>query len=1426
MEALNRFIKGIRWFRDKSLIQGDEWVFPSSGIRLTDHDEEALSVTFIRGNTYKTGGGEEFILSEGFHAIGSITYNHIIYLISVNDTGVAEIGSYPSPACWTSINNSGFERVYRPFKNFKISSVDSDFRTPLFGFSTFHEIDIVVNETYDGSVNLYIADFNRPNIVINSGFNQFGERTGSSYDDGSFDGAINLIPTSVHYINPTLTAVSNGGVLGLGMYYLYFRYVDSDYNSTKFLGELFPVQVSYGEGFVDTEGGFEYDVNNSPVHTTKKIGLDMHASTLDHGFEFIEIIVLRYTENKDGSLKEDAYIIDKLYNISDLGATLWITGEENQIAYTVEELFQSSTTFSICKTQAIVESRYYGGNWKAINYDNDILIEISSRIKLSYSFSNVIQDTSLVTPPFQRVQHQVSKLTEGSASDNVTLDFTGHFRGEIYPFAVKYIMIDGTESEAFPVIGYNMYDAEVLNPTPNNKGLFCFPTYNSLYTDAKALEVNQRSKALAITFDITDAKAYYEQNKTVLTNVKAIVFLRGERIKNILYQGIAAGVGGAVDVNTTSVPFENNKKIPWFSDGTSRGFPICFLKTWDHTNQDFEESDLVPADLHLDTDRSAIYAPDFFFNDFKNKTSSGLTVYVQEILKATVSGRLVKPISSSGNTDISPMYAIEYGVGIQAEYLPLAYKSAVIHYVQDGVFSGPADFTSLVRSKFSSGGSDWLIWEAVTGFDYVGNAGHIFGKYLGLVNQTGLNIDEGTIVNILNTQDQLSLFSGTLASLSLSTIPYSSISSIVRMDLLVDEYHLFKGDCFLQRFYFRQSKIWDLQNQFKDDLWDDFNSYYRGGLLVSVILETEYNLAMRNEVEYLDALGNLKWMHTYYPKLLTTTTLHSFTSDPTHSQTEIEARSINPGFNILRNPLVRMGYNVNNDYFINKRPTRIYFSEKSKSGEKRDSLRRIGSASYQDYALENRAIIALHNMRESLVSIQEQSIQRHQLGQSQMQAEGGVDIVLQNQGVYLSPKVIPLATFGSQHRQSVIAIGEQVFGVDFRKRIIWGVMAKQNEYTGNSNFSAINLSETTEIQGWVVKNFDLFDRANDIKETLGENPVNGNGIVCGYNIRFKEVNFTLLYKKLVSVTSINTANVYTDVPPGMYYLPGDIVSHNGDLYKFVGLGYDDSIKVPGSLPAVDIWELIYFDEYKIFGHSSTIKVGDLVLYSDNNYCRKYVSRMNNPTSILDFKRIVDSNAKTGYENYVEATCIYEKSNRTIVFDNMLKAFIGEMPYHPSMYLELGNNMLTIANDMEPIGQEKVFLHDNPDSDVGVFYGVKHDGHISIVIAGDKEREIEKLFKSYIIESNINEFSKIEFFTDYGSSNIDPFIPIDANLFYIKPEYLEGMWRGPVRENENETELYNVDSDMRGTWLKITLWYNGNDDQYIRKFVTSFITSSI
>lgn len=1456
MEALNRFIKGIKWFRDLSLFQGDEWTFPTRNVRMSNYDNKGLAITFVRGNTYGTGTGEEFDLPENYVPIGSCTYNGIIYIVSADkeNPGKAQIGTYPSPNSWDVPTDRGFDRVYRPLKNYLLTGASDpvDLDTFNFNYSTTNQVDIVVNEIYNGSINLYLADYTNPNIVINTGFNQSGFRTGEYINEEDFDGALNLIPSAGSYIKASLGDVTVGGEMQIGMYHFYFRYVTSNYNSTRFIGKLFPVQVFIGGGAADIEGGFEVDSDGNKTRTDKKIQILFDTSSIAKGYEYLEIATVRYSETADGALLREVLLINKLYPVADLSSGVWILGVEPTIKFTFEEIIGSVSGFPICRSQAIVDSRYYGGNWKNIEYNKDALSEYASLITLDYDLSDVIDDTEKIEDNLSTIYHHKIYAT----NNNITNQFTGHFRGEIYAYGAKFVMADGSVTEAYPVEGKYMRDLLGAQPT-NTKGVFCFPYYNdgyAAYDGANGTSyslINNRDRAMGIKFDNTAAISYYNSNKSLFQNVKGVIFVRSSRFENLLFQGLGANVLSGIDVHetldggTSLCNFMDDSRVPWIGDtsttkGLQRNFPYCAVGgEWEDDN--FTKITLLSSTVHhIDHTRRAVYAPDFLFTDDKPVSENG-NIFIEKIIDYSGPS---STITASGSTTLPIVrtYVAEYGnpngASVTRTITNGAIKSGVINYIKLGVKQGYGGFKSLIDLKTHPSGDIPLFWEhvenATTGDvrQYVGNLGMQTAKYLGITLDSAL-VDNytGTLVNVLKTNDAKNMFDGIVSTIKLASTYYFEISNNYELDENTSAVTQYKGDCFLQRVFFRQSRVYQLGFFFSSHLWaTEGNENYQYGILMSAIFEMKNNAAMRCEVEHITETA--QYNYSYYPKLLDIgTDLGTWVVDPRDEKNGYEALSINIGFNEVSNTDATLGYDALTPSSIQIRPTRIYFSPKAEPGNIRDFFRDIGPTDWKDFPKENQQIMGLLNINDTLVSIQEGAINQHKLGQQKMsQEDNSSDIVLKETDSYLSDQINQIAKFGTQHQWSLLGIQDGAFGVDFRKRIIWGITGDKNKYTGNNSYQAFDISEQAEIPGWIKDYFDRFDQLIDIKSKLGDNPVNGVGINSGYSGRYKEAYFTFHFKREVEMTVINPIE-WTDISAENNYEWGDVVSNVDPdtpyIYgAFYFTGESDYVNTPPPIDDTEsiYWQRINYNSYKTLKESYQIKKGDLVKVCEGTTGRIYISPIDNPTSE---KQLKITHAVNGYGNYMDISCEYEDLSDTIVWDNLNKVFVGNADFKPSMYFPLELNLFSSPEyDEDNDRRNLVFLHDNPDSEIGVFYGKKYSGQLSFIVTGGKAREVQKLFTNYSIDSTSEIFKKIEFYTDYESSEIDPFIPKNANMFYIRPQYLENMWRGPIKSNEVEELYYKRDAELRGTWLKITITYDGTEPTFIRKVITEFIQSFI
>ena len=131
--------------------------------------------------TYITYNGNEFCLqndrgnytdnwkiTDGFTPIGIKERNGVLYIVSVNQEGFTEIGSFPSPDY--SVEKGKLQKNYKPLHNLKVNGIKSNFSVKGLNYSIEHPVTIEIQNSYDGSVNLILTDgVNKPRI-INTGF--------------------------------------------------------------------------------------------------------------------------------------------------------------------------------------------------------------------------------------------------------------------------------------------------------------------------------------------------------------------------------------------------------------------------------------------------------------------------------------------------------------------------------------------------------------------------------------------------------------------------------------------------------------------------------------------------------------------------------------------------------------------------------------------------------------------------------------------------------------------------------------------------------------------------------------------------------------------------------------------------------------------------------------------------------------------------------------------------------------------------------------------------------------------------------------------------------------------------------------------------------------------------------------------------------
>lgn len=1526
-ESMNIFTKGIVDDLDPLMVDAAQWVFPTLNIRIMNKQGQGVICTFIEGNK------AEFSLTPGFLAIGSCQYNGVCYIISHNAiSGEGEIGCYPSPVdldynqphITIPPTNPIFERKYRPLLNY-INGTNTpvpltDTRIPLrataFNFDLEHQVSVFPKESYDGSVDLYLADYKNVNRVVNSGFNQEGRYLDRLYFVNDFYSSMNQIQISGTIMTVNLNSIEAGGQLTCGIYFANFRYCDVNHNATHVIAVSNACQVFDGEvtQLNAVEGG------QANQNSNKKIIFDL--TNVDTSYTFINVILTKWYSTVDGVMLHESFLIDTDYEIGGTSTMqITITGEETMIPFEESQLLAGPSQLMefCCRDHIQINNRYYGCNWKGIQKHHKALENFAQQITINYN------DT--LTKPAGHTNEYTPNLDLGQYTDYFfTYDHVGYFRGEGYPFGIQYELIDGSITDIYPTQGCDGYNldkfaidnayiiGDVNHNLVNNQGIFRFPRQE--YSPAF---VNNNIKILGVKFNNTDAIAWLGGAGTpaevqwFLNNVRAIYYVRGERKETLKSQGITMNVcyphiDSSQEFNITDECTMNSNAYhsgqEW-NDGVYSAYGVngsengshylgqysgkfvgvtgatqdwitnfwCAqaiqndLGYWNNENTHAELCTWKPSEKFFPVYRGympmmyirkyysdhryyqsrwfliknkyAYYSPDIILN---SSYDIDTFEYVKRVAKtftkwngadcwsheypslspidlrpyitfAEVEGSYIvnvdRPISKINN-------AIK--VGLPYTHDPSNTPTNYCNHFTDIRTGDPDGYTTcgfyIVKRQYQSNEQQWCNRDVLTApyialeisddNDNINLSGHNYN--LDIVNIYDRNIDN------IGQWPLLGLFgitpNGSGGFNLNTTILYSRISKAIMIDRLdinfgldgldgigpleLKKLVLYKGDCFLQKFYFKQLSwdhsdfaagggtnldhgitdsgtdvdfvgpagvVWDKPGGNSDD---DDKIRYTHGLVLGVVIESKINPAMRN-----DGIDNST---TFFPH---TSKGKSWAFYPQFKAGQ-ECFSYNYGYHrqLDLNTFVRYNPYLPNIAKIHK--TRIRHTPLNIPYAYTDAYRVLNPGDFKDYDLQYGQMMALLNIHGKLVSVQEGVINEHFFDQDQIKTSDTPGDLILGLGPILSQSVRNLSDYGSQHQWS---INKKGYGVDWKKRVIWGLGIASND-SGSTYATVTNLSQALLIERWVHELFDSYDAFTDILNVFPDTPVNGKGIVTGYDDKYHDIIFTFLMNR-ISGWLLRPLRGSDEMITMIIDNGGIMDDHSVWIDSLPYYEYQPGITYP--LGCI-IWDsangIIYYNDI-----DGTVPIGKLPCW-------------------------------------IHATPVYEDLSRSLVYNIDRRVFIGEYSFTPNIYLNINKDFFSNSGSI-------IYRHNDADpNNITNFYGTKYKGIISYIVnGGQRYSDIEKIFTNHFIESNDNPFSRILYETAWQQSIHNGDAPDDFRTvqFWRNPEYNVRRWEIPIFVQTSGTDnVFNQESDMRGAWLKVTVEYLKTVPQQIVKTVTKFI----
>ena len=325
-----------------------------------------------------------------------------------------------------------------------------NFDTSQFNFDLQHPVDITVQPSYDGSVNLILNDGKNIPRLINSRFSarekntyeivdRIGENDTNIYNSADFDK-----DTSLYFrysTSPKIKFIKHiGGNLPVGQYCFYFTYCDADDNESDIIAEsgLIPTFIGSNKDPFSMDGGIKNQNSNK--------GIELELNNLDKSYNYIKVYQFRYFADYQ---QNRVYECKKLYHKYPLESTMLflnITGNEDGEMIDPNLLNISTFNPKSVLTQAQCKNMLFFGNIVKNTDNYKELTDCALRIYPELQFSTI-----------SSIDNNYTDVTGDYGYYNVDNIYNkvGYFPGEYYRFGVVFIYANGTLSNVYNTIGYD-----------------------------------------------------------------------------------------------------------------------------------------------------------------------------------------------------------------------------------------------------------------------------------------------------------------------------------------------------------------------------------------------------------------------------------------------------------------------------------------------------------------------------------------------------------------------------------------------------------------------------------------------------------------------------------------------------------------------------------------------------------------------------------------------------------------------------------------------------------------------------------------------------------------------------------------------------------------------------------------------------------
>lgn len=934
--------------------------------------------------------------------------------------------------------------------------------TELLQFDLNHPIDIVTQQSYDGSVNLILNDGHTYPKLINTRFSSTGmdtyqivDREGDNdtniYDIESFESDISLYKKTNTIAKLAFTGLSTNGNLKVGNYVFYFKLTDSDGNETDFIAESGVVTCHIGN--LNDPSSIQGGIKDENSYKSVSFLL----SNIDSSYNNVVVYYTRSTSDVDGNEVTSSYKVIKKYAVYNNIAKININGFETVQQVSINDINVAYNVVDNAAAQATCQNMLFLGNVSNPDIEYKELTDLSLHFLAELNTSNNIgrvdkdyKDSSGLYE-YYNVLNIYNKL--------------GYWNDEIYRFGVVYILNDFTLSPVFNIRGINklttLRDSERVDwtdyplfkkgfdPTstnnisviqsnreyiPINKETCKLDSQNENSKGVIKIKYNGNQLADSGTIPIgLDIKISKDAIRELKRYTKGFFFVRQKRIPTTLCQAVTIGL-------------ESTSYLPVLPTGNSTYRVERFIDNDGMLTHDFDRR-CVDINANRVLEGYAALCPEFELRQsYFNQLFTGAEFNVKMSKSQFPSNK--RYFERSG----THFYNISY-----------TYNSTT----QDENYNITAvgDSVKVIKGKkqlFAARAGEAEEAYRVSYYDYTNKSSNArnllrgnWGPYIGL---EGYNTSKMSLIDIKIPNYEETLLDTYFEIRYEDASAFYAISDRMLWEDIVDEddtnyiiKNIFRGDCYIGNYTHRMCRNFqDPEAPINDDIVDQLSwkdNYQIGdsetnaeinrgdvnaikiGHWVTIKVCSNINLSMRcSDVSYSSEKGLTGKFRGFYP-------LQSMS--PTGESKIPESFIVNAGLSSTTSD--KYHYEVPDVPAIkNKFNIRIMYSDINVNDSFKNGYRVFKLTHYRDYPLTYGSIVRLIDWFGSLICVFEHGVALIPVNERAVAGEGaGGNIFINTSNVLPeNPKMLS-DTFGTQWPESIIKTPYYVYGIDTVGKKIW-----------------------------------------------------------------------------------------------------------------------------------------------------------------------------------------------------------------------------------------------------------------------------------------------------------------------------------------------------------------------------------------------------